>query len=35
MSSNAAFVAPLLAGEMPDEIEKVFAGSSGSLASSI
>ena len=31
MASNAAFVAPLLAGEMPHEIEKAFAGSSGSL----
>jgi uncharacterized Zn finger protein len=31
MASNAAFVAPLLAGDMPHEIETVFAGSSGSL----
>ena len=31
MASNAAFVAPLLAGEMPHEIEKAFARSSGSL----
>jgi uncharacterized Zn finger protein len=31
MASNAAFVAPLLAGEMPHEIETAFAGSSGSL----
>jgi uncharacterized Zn finger protein len=31
MASNAAFVAPLLAGEMPHEIEKAFAGSTGSL----
>ena len=31
MASNAAFVAPLLAGEMPHEIEEAFAGSSGSL----
>jgi uncharacterized Zn finger protein len=31
MASNAAFVAPLLAGAMPHEIEEVFAGSSGSL----
>jgi len=31
MASNASFVAPLLAGEMPHEIEKAFAGSSGSL----
>jgi uncharacterized Zn finger protein len=31
MASNAAFVAPLLAGEMPHEIEDAFAGSSGSL----
>ena len=31
MVSNAAFVAPLLAGEMPHEIEEAFAGSSGSL----
>jgi uncharacterized Zn finger protein len=31
MASRAAFVAPLLAGEMPREIEEAFAGSSGSL----
>ena len=31
MASNAAFVAPLLAGEMPHEIEEAFASSSGSL----
>jgi uncharacterized Zn finger protein len=31
MASNAAFVAPLLAGEMPHAIEEAFAGSSGSL----
>ncbi len=31
MASNAAFVAPLLAGEMPHEIEEAFNGSSGSL----
>ncbi len=31
MASNAAFVAPLLAGEMPHEIEKAFAGSSVTL----
>ena len=28
MASRAAFVAPLLAGEMPQEIEEAFAGSS-------
>jgi uncharacterized Zn finger protein len=31
MASRAAFVAPLLAGEMPREIEEAFAGSSMSL----
>ena len=31
MASNAAFVAPLLAGEMPHDIEKAFSGPSGSL----
>lgn len=31
MASNAGFVAPLLAGEMPHKIEEAFAGSSGSL----
>jgi uncharacterized Zn finger protein len=31
MASNAAFVASLLAGEMPHEIEQAFGGSAGSL----
>jgi len=31
MASSASFVAPLLAGDMPEEIEEAFAGSSGSL----
>ena len=31
MASRAAFVAPLLAGEMPREIEEAFDGSSGKL----
>jgi uncharacterized Zn finger protein len=31
MASRAAFVAPLLAGEMPREIEEAFDGSSGNL----